>query len=240
MANKNKDLLTLGHWNANGLTEKWTELKNFIFAHNIDVMLVNETKLTKKKLSSIPGYIVIRQDRPGNTAGGGLLIIIKNTINYQETNKTNLSTIEALGIKINYIIVYSVYIRPTIDNKLNKINKQELGQLINSSTSVILMGDFNSKHTFWNCKANNYNGKLIYEYVNQNNLTVKAPDNFTLYPTIGGLPSTVDFAIFKNIQFNSKIDTINELDSDHLPVLLNLELQQNITKTRTPKLNYKN
>ncbi|KAH0546720.1 hypothetical protein KQX54_014177 [Cotesia glomerata] len=48
MANKNNDLLTLGHWNANGLTEKWTELKNFIFTHNIDVMLVNETKLTKR------------------------------------------------------------------------------------------------------------------------------------------------------------------------------------------------
>lgn len=239
MANNNKYNLKLGHWNANGLVEKWSELKNFIVKHNVDVMLVNETKLSKNKLSAVPGYTIIRQDRLGTTVGGGLVIVVKNTINYQEINEVKLNSIETLGIKINNINIYTVYIRPTINNKLNKIDKLELAQLINSNRSVILVGDFNAKHTTWNCKSNNFNGKVVYEFANQNNLSIIAPDNFTLYPTNGGLPSTVDFAILKNIQYSNTVNALNELDSDHLPITIEFEKRQKITNDRIPRLDYK-
>ncbi|CAG5092705.1 Similar to X-element\ORF2: Probable RNA-directed DNA polymerase from transposon X-element (Drosophila melanogaster) [Cotesia congregata] len=231
--------LKIRHWNANGLTQKIPELYEFIRQESIDIMLINETKFNKNsKLTKFLGYNFIRQDRPDSINGGGLLIIVNNTIKFSELPTKQLNTIEALGIKLaNNIEIYSVYVRPKNTGKTNKIDPNELKQLmINSRT--ILLGDFNAKHTDWHCSIKNTNGNILTNLTDNNHFEILAPDRYTLYPTNGGKPSTVDLALLKNI-YHADIETINDLDSDHLPLILTLNQTNTIKLDTKTVLNYK-
>ncbi|CAD6232618.1 GSCOCG00006977001-RA-CDS, partial [Cotesia congregata] len=198
-------------------------LYEFIRQESIDIMLINETKFNKNsKLTKFLGYNFIRQDRPDSINGGGLLIIVNNTIKFSELPTKQLNTIEALGIKLaNNIEIYSVYVRPKNTGKTNKIDPNELKQLmINSRT--ILLGDFNAKHTDWHCSIKNTNGNILTNLTDNNHFEILAPDRYTLYPTNGGKPKT-----------------INDLDSDHLPLILTLNQTNTIKLDTKTVLNYK-
>lgn len=222
----------IAHWNANGLKNNLREVADFLERQNIDIFLVNETKLNEKTKCNIPGYQCLRKDRPGNTAGGGVAIFCKNNIEYTEI-QTNTTSIESLAVKLkNNIIITSIYARPQ-----TKIDKTDLNLIFNKANSVIAIGDYNAKHINWHCSYNNQNGKVIFKYTSKSNIAVKAPDEYTLYPYKQAIPSVVDFALIKNI-VNSEIQTVNELDSDHLPIILTLNDK---TEKNEPKklLNYK-
>ncbi|CAG5092669.1 Protein of unknown function [Cotesia congregata] len=85
-----------------------------------------------------------------------------------------------------------------------------------------LLRDFNAKHTTWHCKSNNTNGRTIYKYTINNPVAVLTPDRYTLYPSNSGIPSVVDFALTKSLHTNAPVETLNELESDHMPILLTL------------------
>ncbi|CAD6229471.1 GSCOCG00006611001-RA-CDS [Cotesia congregata] len=210
------------HWNANGLEHKDYELKNFILSYDLDIMLVNETKTPDRYNFKLNGFSSLKKDRPGKQSGGGLLIIINNRIKYSEIDiDFDNTTIESLGININNdVTLYTTYVRPEITNNTNKIDTNELDKLIKNTNKAILIGDFNAKHTTWKCKTNNTNGKILFNYANKNNLTILAPDRYTLYPANSNQPNIVDFAILKNL--NASIETVDELDSDHMPIIMTL------------------
>lgn len=63
--------------------------------------------------------------------------------------------------------------------------------------------------------------------VNHNLFEVLAPSDPTLYPC-KGKPSTVDLAFRKNIYCTSDLNTINDLSSDHLPVVFQIDSQFSI------------
>lgn len=85
MANKKTiKNLKIAHWNANGLCNKWLELKDFIFSHEIDIMLINEVKSSEKINFKINGFNSIRKNRPGSSRGGGLLILVDKNIKHSE------------------------------------------------------------------------------------------------------------------------------------------------------------
>ena len=50
-----KRKILIAHWNANGLRGNIREVMNFLDTHEIDILLVNETKLTEKIKCKIPG-----------------------------------------------------------------------------------------------------------------------------------------------------------------------------------------
>lgn len=231
--------IEIAHWNSNGLNLKWNELKDFINKHMIQIMLVNETKIPHSRKLSLQGYNILRKDRI-STKGGGLLIIIRNNLEYSEVNTPdNIETIETLGIKLSHnIAIYSAYVRPTNGNIINKIDSLELNKILSSANKTIIIGDFNAKHTSWFCKNNNINGKISHELLNKNNYSLIAPDKYTLHPTNRGQPSIVDFAIIKIFNNTIKLKTLNELDSDHLPIIMKLELAKNIVQDDKNFLNY--
>ena len=48
------------------------------------------------------------------------------------------------------MVISAVYARPQ-----TKIETGDLNKIFNASNSVIAVGDFNAKHTNWNCPHNN-------------------------------------------------------------------------------------
>lgn len=243
MANKNNmpDNLKITHWNANGLMQKWSELKSYIDHNNIDVMLLNEIRTPQKYSYNLRGYSSYRLDRTGKHAGGGLLILVNNNIKHSPiTLNHNFSTIEAIGVKIDKLAIFSIYARPEINKKVNVIDTTDLNKLMGCAPKVIALGDYNAKHQVWGCKTSNKSGRVIQKYTSSNQLTVVAPHQYTLYPTNGGQASTVDFAIVKNCNTISNIEAINDLDSDHLPVHLELGTTKDIRHEPKYMIDYKN
>ncbi|GFV68770.1 hypothetical protein TNCV_694381 [Trichonephila clavipes] len=86
--------LSLCSWNANGLLSKINEFKLFVEKYSPDIILVQETKLRPMHNIRIANYTCYRNDRvaDGLAAGGGTLILIKNSINHFNPQYPNFST----------------------------------------------------------------------------------------------------------------------------------------------------
>lgn len=80
---------------------------------------------------------------------------------------------------------------------------------------------------------------MLFDFVSKKLLNIHFPDNFTLYPYNDTAPSTVDIGISKNYSFNIITNALEELDSDHLPVLIILDKFSNIATEEQTFLNYK-
>lgn len=88
-------------WNANGISNKKPMLINFLQNQKVDIMLVNETKLTDQDTLKFQKYEVLRKDRHHNTRAGGVAILIRKGIPYVDiTANDNLLDIEHITIKL--------------------------------------------------------------------------------------------------------------------------------------------
>ena len=76
--------LRLMQWNANGISDKITEMLTFLHSNNVNIAAIQETKLTNMtKPPKTSGWAAVRLDRHKNK-GGGLLMLIKDTIHFVE------------------------------------------------------------------------------------------------------------------------------------------------------------
>ena len=226
--------LLIGHWNANGLNENIEELKDFLLEFDIDIMLINETKFTSKNKCKISGYQIYRADRVSNNPGGGVLILAKESIPCCEIN-LKTKTVESLGIKLaNGLLIFSVYLPPS-----KVIDTAELTKLFQAGSKVIIMGDLNSKHMDWNCKQSNQSGRILHRYIRRLPYVMLVPDKFTHYPYNSNQPSTIDLALLKNINNCISLEALNELDSDHSPLILELDSGNLKNEVDKKFLNYK-
>lgn len=214
--------LKICHWNLNGIKNKIQELENFMALHNIDAMLLNETKLTSsRKTPFIEGYKSFRRDRPAQAdaknPGGGVLIYLKAEIQASEIYVANDTQMEFVGVKIGSTALYSIYLPPDV-----LLDVRILEKLRSTSRQVILFGDFNARHTSWFCTRINDSGRRLHSYALKLRYVLLTPPEFTHYPyDPKKSPSIIDLALIKGLK-NVKIEVLDELDSDHNPVLLHL------------------
>lgn len=234
MVEKNKPVKIV-HWNANGIRDKLAELTDFAFRFEVDIILINETKLLKSDKCHINNFKCYRKDRESKNREGGGALFIRNGISHSEL-PVQTEDIEAHAIRLNdnNIIIVSCYNPPQTN-----INRNDLYRIFSLNNKVIAIGDLNSKHPQWHCKQTNINDRILYNYMLEHNINIEFTDNYTLYPYNGTLPSNVDILINKNVQNITKPITINELDSDHLPILVTIN-DKTIKRSYPKYLDYKN
>lgn len=83
----------------------------------------------------------------------------------------------------------------------------------------MIAGDLNAKHTAWNCRQNNNYGATLFNLRMKRNIEVHYSDSPTLFPLHSGLPSTADLVLNKNVIYVSKPKVIEDLNSDHYPIM---------------------
>lgn len=218
--NNHSQNLTISHWNANGLENKLPELKLYMCKYKIDVMCINETKFNDKVKFNVPGYNCHRQDRRNNARAGGVLILIKNNIACSVKNIVS-DNVEAIGVQLECkLTIVATYLRPQ-----NKFDGRDFDEILHLDQKVIIVGDLNSKHPSWNSgNRANSNGNLLFKYLLDKQCILLAPDQFTHHPYNANLKSSIiDIAIIKNVVNCRELEVIDELDSDHLPILLKLK-----------------
>ena len=154
--------LRIMQWNADGINTKIAELNHFVNEHKIDVVIIQETKLTENKPTpKLYGYACVRSDRPGSEfPGGGLITYIKHNVAYRKVGSAKNGNVEAQSVSIQqsankWLDITNIYIPPKA--KENSIT------WIPTSEAAILAGDLNGHAPLWDRTQPNdeMGGKIV-------------------------------------------------------------------------------
>ena len=142
--------MVIASLNINGLNTKVDELREIVSEKGIQIMGINETKVSPSlpdNIISIDGYSIVRKDR--NESGGGVAIYIHSSFNYEVVDTLPENTLELICIKIIPKVAQSFFVliwyRPpssTVDKLLEMENI--LSYLELSGKEIIFLGDTNS------------------------------------------------------------------------------------------------
>ena len=222
-------------WNSNGITHKLNELQALVLKLKIDIILLNETKLSPSKKLHIPNYITYKNDLPyvrGRRAHGGTAVIIHRRITHQPLTLNTTIQSSSVLVKLNdyEILISAVYKPPNA-----QLTTNDLDILTCSADWQISAGDFNAKHPLWHNQSTNSAGLTLFQHVQQSDYTITAPTSPTHFPTCPQLrPSTLDIALVR-VPLLTHIDNLNELSSDHNPILLEVSSSPISSTPPTPK-----
>ena len=149
-------------WNARSMVNKREEFARIIL--DFDIAIVVESWLKNKvKNFRFPGFKTFRKDRSCGDARG-ILLLIRNNIAYTELANLSCSemSVELAGIRItnfypniNIIVCYRAP-----GETLLQSSWDEIVNLTKNNKNTILLGDFNSHHTSWNCAKSDTNGNI--------------------------------------------------------------------------------
>ena len=140
--------LRIMQWNADGINTKIAELNHYVKEHKIDVVIIQESKLTENKPTpKLYGYAAVRSDRPGSEfPGGGLLTFIKHNVAYRKVGSAKNGNVEAQSVSIQqsanrWLDITNIYIPPKA--------KENTITWIPTSEAAILAGDLNGHTPLW-------------------------------------------------------------------------------------------
>jgi endonuclease/exonuclease/phosphatase family metal-dependent hydrolase len=210
-------------WNARSLSAgqkhtKIPELSQFIENQKLKLILISETWLNERSLVSLPHFSCYRADRHR----GGVCIFIHNSISHSFVKHIKLDYAEAVFVKIHDmgrdILIASIYCSPAASRAQAK---SFFEKVLTVSGPVIVAGDFNAKHQRWNCNSYCRKGADLVKLCDEKLFSIHGPDGPTLIPNTG-TPAAVDFVLCKNFLGLTEPSVVNELSSDHFPLIFSI------------------
>ena len=94
-----KQGLQMAHLNIRSIMCKFDEVKQILYDNEIDIIGFTETHL-RNEISDVEidicGYTLVRRDRTLNDGHGGVLLYVKNYLNYIRRNDLESKDIEAM------------------------------------------------------------------------------------------------------------------------------------------------
>ena len=142
--------LKIGHWNCNSISTKKLLFNKFLHDNYFDIFCLNETKCKPDEKLSFVNYNSIQKNR--NNRGGGVAILIKNHIPFNQISNFDQLNLELIAIQIKTlnqsVNIICLYNPPLNDSFLTDNFFAELNLL----RPFILIGDLNCHSTNWHCK----------------------------------------------------------------------------------------
>lgn len=151
-----KTELMVVEWNANGVKKRIPELQDFLIRLNVDIALINETKLKPKDKIFLKGYLIYRMDRT-DRKGGGVAIVIKPNIKHVELPHTSSKSIENISLAVTAGNMQAVF-TSVYNPKFQPSFKSDLTKIIGRNKEFFVIGDLNARHPLWNCIGTNKAG----------------------------------------------------------------------------------
>ena len=228
--------LRIMQWNADGINTKIAELNHYVKEHKIDVVIIQESKLTENKPTpKLYGYAAVRSDRPGSEfPGGGLLTFIKHNVAYRKVGSAKNGNVEAQSVSIQqsanrWLDITNIYIPPKA--------KENTITWIPTSEAAILAGDLNGHTPLWDrTQPNDEMGEKIVDYILEKNLFCCNTGEATRHNWNTGGGSTPDITLATPSLANKIKWTIgDDLGSDHLPIIItvdNIPTKRHVKKQR--------
>ncbi|GIX76185.1 nucleic-acid-binding protein from transposon X-element [Caerostris extrusa] len=190
----------------------------------------------------VPNYRVYRTDRANINAsrpGGGTCIYVKSNIEHHHFPLPYYQGVDATAIEVKLknsppLKIVSYYSQCSSGGVYKVLSASHLSQILSIGANVIVAGDFNARHSQWNVGNQNDSGRILHRFIKSRiELKLIAPTVPTKVDFYKNVYSTLDLAIFKNIPFNYNINVLNELSSDHFPVII--ELETDISNLKLPQ-----
>ncbi|GFU03089.1 probable RNA-directed DNA polymerase from transposon X-element [Trichonephila clavipes] len=199
------------------------ELRDFIDKHHPDIVLIQETHLGPGDTFHIPNFTTYRNDRPyapNRSPRGGTAIILKSSLSHHHTPTPPLGTIEATSVTLtppngNQILITSIYISPS---KSYQHIHTDLETIFGLGHVSIVCGDYNTHHTYWGGQRIDQREVIIKNLIDTTDTQILAPPTPTRFGHISA--SIIDFALTRNLLWQSQVESVAELSSDHNPILL--------------------
>ena len=113
-----KETLRIIQWNADTISTKALELQDRLVKDDIDICLIQETKLSENsRTPRFEGYVCVRADRKQKNTGGGLLTLLKSTLIYEPLDSVAIEGTETQSVRVrmdkkNWIYITNVHILP--------------------------------------------------------------------------------------------------------------------------------
>jgi len=198
-------------WKANGLRSKKLELEHFPNHHVVEICLLSEIILK-------PFQAFHRTSRL--TAGGGETIVVRRGIVH---HSVPLYRPHPLG---GYC--HSVHNGQQTGEKpcgllfsFPPLIGADLTACFGGGLPVVMAGDLNDKHVYWNSRLSTRRGNLLRDYADENSCMIFGPNtpNTNPYNTCA-IPDILDIVISQNLSSPVHLTWCTSLTSDHLQVLV--------------------
>jgi len=181
-------------WNCRGLRANIDEIQ--ILIQNFQPILISlqENKLPENNLINFRQYSHFSHNPNSDDShphGGVSLLIKKNIPHSQILLKTPLQAVAATVSCHRPISVCSIYIPP--NSVLNTKDMEDL--LIQLPSPRLIMGDFNAHSPVWGGDNLDARGRIIEEFVSNNNLCILNDKSYTYIHPASGSRTAIDLAI---------------------------------------------
>lgn len=219
----NNQCLNILSWNAQSISNnvKIMELENMLRENKIHVACIQETFLNPTDKLHLDNYRIYRNDR--ETHGGGVAIAIRHDVQHKLMSLCNTISIEKISVAVTMnhreITIINAYSPRHTPHFIRDIRLMS-----NACNETIVVGDFNARHTDWNCLSNNIAGTELSNFLDTSDFILHSPGSPTHFPHSGATPSTIDLFITNSTCPVVNIGTLDYPISDHYPVLCQLNL----------------
>ena len=240
------DYLRVLQWNAGGLRARSTELLHILSSHPVDLICIQESNLNSSSSFRIPGFSVLRSDRTHSRSGilssdashasGGVVIFVRQGLSFSELSTTSLSSLDpysdCVGVNISlnnsssvsFLNVYAPLFAPL----------QRMAEPIPSLPQFFPPPAISS---FWGTSiaitrfgtqegTSDPRGEEVFDWVISSDLLpLNDPDTPTLLHRSSGSRSSPDISFAPStLAFSCSWEVLQDLGSDHLPILLSIPL----------------
>lgn len=231
--NQNTNLLNIVYWNAAGIANKMTELESFMLRHNVDIMMITETRIGPTSNINIDGYVNYLVPSPESNRKGGVAIYIRGNLRHSALEPISIPCVQCAPLIIYPSLNsrYPLVITPIYCPPLLQWTSMHFNRLFNKLDSLspgaklLICGDWNAKHTWWGNVQSCTRGRSLLDVIHSHTkYNILATGGATHFPYARrNRPSAIDFAVYAGIS-NEALSTHStiDLDSDHLPIHVQL------------------
>ena len=216
-------------WNADGVSTKGFELREKLLKDDIDICLIQESKLRPGDLAqTIKGYAMIRSDRPGRrAAGGGLLTYIRDSIIFEPLGEgnadgTEFQTFRVMLNRSRWMDMANVYVAPSNNTNVEGRTATLDLAVLPAGNRCVIMGDFNAHSQLWDpIQTPDERGDAIADWLVDNDFSLLNDGSTTRHNRATGRGSTPDLTVCGS-WWGARSQWRVEEDiggSDHLPIV---------------------
>lgn len=226
--------ITLLQWNICGIFPKCQEFKQFVAAHDYDIICLQETFLRSGREYSLPGYTAVRNDRT-ERKGGGLSIYIRNPLKFGLLDSPTV--MESQLIKITtvcgHLLIANLYMPPGPDLSPDAI--EAFGHLLENN-NIIIVGDLNAKSAMWHSPTTDSRGRTLERLIFDSDCVVLNNGQPTRINPNGTM-SHIDVTLASSrIASKCRWSVLNNaMGSDHHPILITINERPDRDISRVPR-----
>ena len=182
--NKDKDCLSICHWNLNSISaydySKLFLLNSYNSLHKFDIICLSETYLDSNTPLNddnlkISGYTLVRSDHPSNTKRGGVCLYYKNSLPLRVINIGYLNECLTLELTVgdktcNFVVLYRSPSQSQDEFGAFSDNFETILDILAQQNPFLIttIGDFNAKSKNWYCQdKTSFEGKNMKSITSQ-------------------------------------------------------------------------